>query len=85
MSTADTQTEDYERRRKHIEHLCFEKVDKPFTWIVRETGRPKQTQYFYCLQVVHGYPGKQSKYVLDDMETVLKHYGYWEPIDDEGE
>jgi hypothetical protein len=72
--------DNYHQRRKHIKSLIDKSDVKLVDW-VRESGRPKRTQYQYVWQVLDGREGKVSVNVLDDLEHVLKYFGYWEPMD----
>jgi hypothetical protein len=73
--------ENYDERRQHIKSI-LDDIEPSIAEIIRETGRPKLSQYHYALQVLNGYPGKVSPNLLNDIETVLKYYDLWEEMSD---
>jgi len=73
--------DNYDEKRIHIKNLIDE-IDVTLSEVVRQSGRPKKSQYQYVWQVLDGRPGKVSPTVLDDLEHVLKYFDLWEPMED---
>ena len=73
--------ENYHKLRRHIKHL-ISKSDVSLAEWVRESGRPKRSQYQYVWQVLDGREGKISTNVLSDLRHVLKYYDQWEDMKD---